>query len=415
MKKSKSILYLRTDIINQELIAGGSVAHTLGVIKGFLNKDIEVICASSCMIGQLEKIGLDVLKVLKNPKYLSFLRWRINCLLSNLFFTFQSLVLFKNRKIDFIYQRYSILNCTGVLLSKLKKVPFILEYNGSEVWVDKNWSPQGRFKLKYFVSVIERVNLKYSDKIIVVSDALKEELVERSIAANKILVNPNGVDANDFDPQKLISQRNFIRLSLGMEDKVVFGFIGTFSKWHGIPILETLIPKLINKYEDKIHFLLVGDGPLKQSLQRSFEKNKIENHVTFIGTVQQDKAKTYLSACDIFLCPSSPNDDGTKFFGSPTKLFEYMSMGKPVIASDLGQISKIVSPAFSLKSFKDKVGEKCGFLVDPDKAGGFVVASCRLIEMKKDFFDKLGSNARTIVIENYTWNKHVESILSFLG
>ena len=54
------------------------------------------------------------------------------------------------------------------------------------------------------------------------------------------------------------------------------------------------------------------------------------------------RAPSYLAACDILASPHVPNADGTPFFGSPTKLFEYMAMGKCIVASDLDQVGEIL-------------------------------------------------------------------------
>lgn len=137
--KKKKILYLRTEIFNQELIAGGSVSHTLGIINGFRAREHEILCASSIMLKILREQHI-VLLELSVPRIFSFLLWKINCLISNVFFTIQILLFLRKKPIDFIYQRHSILNIVGVIISKLKKIPLILEYNGSEVWVLDHWS-----------------------------------------------------------------------------------------------------------------------------------------------------------------------------------------------------------------------------------------------------------------------------------
>ena len=80
------VLYLRTDIYNQKLIAGGSVAHTLGVIKGLVKNGNKVVCASSIMPELIKDLDLEEFLNLKNPIVLSFLRWKLNCIFFNFFF-----------------------------------------------------------------------------------------------------------------------------------------------------------------------------------------------------------------------------------------------------------------------------------------------------------------------------------------
>lgn len=204
---SKTILYLRTDICNEELTAGGSVTHTLGVIQGFADLGYDVSCASSCMKKLLQKQKLKKLMNLSSPAWLGFLRWKVNCFLSSFFFFFQVRTLLKNHDVLFIYQRYSLLNMTGVLLKWVYKKKLILEYNGSEAWIVTHWTAKKRWlTFEWLMKKVEQINIKNADTIIVVSEVLKSELLEQGILKNKILVNPNGVDAQRYKPEVLIKR-----------------------------------------------------------------------------------------------------------------------------------------------------------------------------------------------------------------
>ena len=414
LDKKKSILYLRADICAQELKAGGSVAHTIGVIKGFCDEGYEVICALAPSISMVKSLPVRELINLKNPSVLSFLRWKLNCFLSTFIFTWQTIGLFKRYAIGCIYQRHTLLNCTGVLLSMLKKVPLILEYNGSEVWADENWSRKTIVSLHWLKRKVEEFNLCYAQYIIVVSEALQEELITRGIRADKILVNPNGVDTDLLDPDKLVQDRERIREQLGIEQKFVFGFIGTFSVWHGIEMLGMMIPAII-KQQPSAHFLLIGDGPLKESLYNTLTKNNVDpGCFTFAGLIPQDKARGYLAACDAFLSPTQPNADGSRFFGSPTKLFEYLSMGKPVIASDLEQLAEVIKPAITLSNDVGEVNQEVGFLAQPKNVQDFIHAACLLASYDEKKRATMGSNARQKAIAKHTWQHHVYNIISYV-
>ena len=402
--KKLNILYLRTDLSGKNLKAGGSVAHTLGIIGGFRKLGHRVVCASSTMLGQLERLGLDQLVELSNPSWMRFLGWRIECLLSNLFFPFQACGLLRKNKIDLIYQRYSLLNFTGLLLSWWYKVPLTLEYNGSEVWVAKNWSCKGRLKVLPFLRLLQKVedvNLRRADRIISVSQVLYDELQDRGFCVEKVKVVPNGVDTEGLSPDRLAREREQVRKELGLNGKFVFGFIGTFSHWHGVDTMAKMIPTIVND-DKKAHFLLMGDGPLLRDMTTTFRSVGVDKqNVTFTGALDQGCAKRYLAACDAFLCPTKPNSDGSRFFGSPTKLFEYMSLGKPVIASDIEQLSDIFKPA--VKACDD--GGDFGFLVKPGDAGDLVVAAKRLTEELQCSRHKLGAVARRIAVETHDWRE----------
>lgn len=418
------IIYLRTDICRDLLNVGGSIGHTLGVIQK-LSLNNSVFVFSSVFFQSLQNGRKVSFRKLKNYPFFSFLRWRLNylrwrleCIFSNIFFTLQIFFKMRDKKFYFIYQRYSVLNCSGVLLSWYKKIPLILEYNGSEAYwfnplsIAPWWERKFAFKrLSYW---IEDLNLKHAHQIVVVSQALKDDLVTRGVDQKKILVNPNGVEEKIFNEGRLMQERQTIRQQCGLEESFVFGFIGTFGHWHGIPMLEKIIPLICDKYKHA-KFLLIGDGSLKALLESNLQEYIKNGSVVLTGKIEQHKAPEYLAACDAFLCPTAPNADGTRFFGSPTKLFEYMSMAKPVIASDLEQLSEVLAPGFKISehtaAIKLSVRSEVGILVPPLDVQGFVKACELCLSMSEADRKKLGENAREKVLAQYTWSKHVERIM----
>lgn len=428
---SSIVLYLRTDICGTPINVGGSIGHTLGVINT-LKKSHTVIVFSSAMHQVLDRqqdvifFSLNVYKIFffmtdKIPLFWRwyYLRWRLECIFSNVFFVLQILLKIKRSKLHFIYQRYSVLNCTGVILSKIKKTPLVLEYNGSEAyWFNPLstapwWERWAAFKrLSYWV---EDLNLKHARQIVAVSQALKDDLVARGADQKKILVNPNGVEEELFNEACLMQERQTIRQWYGLEEEnFVFGFIGTFGHWHGIPMLEKIIPIICDNYKHA-KFLLIGDGSLKASLEDVLREYIKNGSVILTGKIEQHRAPEYLAACDAFLCPTAPNADGTRFFGSPTKLFEYMSMAKPVIASDLEQLSEVLAPALKISEHtsvvKLSIRREAGILVSPLDVQGFVKACELCLSMPEEDRKKLGENAREKVLAQYTWSKHVERIM----
>jgi len=201
--------------------------------------------------------------------------------------------------------------------------------------------------------------------------------------------------------------------SFPLVKKTTFGFIGTFGQWHGIGVLEKIIPILIAA-DKNIHFLLMGDGVGRAPLELSLDEQGLLEYVTFTGKILPEETPAYLVHCDVFLCPTQSNKDGSRFFGSPTKLFEYMSMGKPVIASDLEQVAEIVSPAVYIKNVRNRpliITDQVGFLVNPLDIQGFVEACLLCIYMSDEDRKKIGANARKKALDQYTWRQHVKKIV----
>lgn len=409
----KTVLYLRTDLGTADLQAGGSVSHTLGVIRGLQREGYTVHAASSAMLNNMQTLSLPLFIPLCMPRLAMMCGFKIACLLSNIIFFYKARVLCYQQQALFLYQRYSLLNVVGVMLSWWYRIPLVLEFNGSEVWVDEHWSKTRWLRIRWLIAWIEKLNVQYAHTIIVVSQVLKDELIAQGVSVQKIVMHPNGVDVDYFNPIQLQAEREIIRQSLEIQDCVVFGFIGTFSYWHGIEVLAHMIPVVTKKWPNA-HFLLIGDGPLRRFLQDALQC--VDRQVHFLGTISHEYARNYLAACDAFLLPTQPNPDGTKFFGSPTKLFEYMSMGKPIIASDIEQISLILNPALSATSCAQNTIVplyELGILISPEDKDGFVSAAVYILAATKSQRETFGLNARTKVSAYYTWQHHIRALSQF--
>ena len=93
-------------------------------------------------------------------------------------------------------------------------------------------------------------------------------------------------------------------------------------------------------------FLLIGDGTHKPHARpRRSTRDSCRSRASSVGRVPQDEGARLLGACDIFVSPHNSHMVDSRFFGSPTKLFEYMAMGGGIVASDLEQIGEVLSPA----------------------------------------------------------------------
>ena len=94
--------------------------------------------------------------------------------------------------------------------------------------------------------------------------------------------------------------------------------------------------------DSALRFLLIGSGALRARVEEILREAGAGDRVLMPGAVAHDRVPTLLDACDILVSPHVPLDAGAEFFGSPTKLFEYMAMGKGIVASRLGQIGEVL-------------------------------------------------------------------------
>jgi len=114
------------------------------------------------------------------------------------------------------------------------------------------------------------------------------------------------------------------------------GFVGSLKPWHGI---DTLLLALRDMSGEPPHLLIVGEGPMREWIEEFVHSANMNNRVTLTGWVDNQSLPSYIQAMDIAVAPYPAMDD---FYFSPLKLFEYLAMGVPVVASSLGQVNKIV-------------------------------------------------------------------------
>lgn len=181
----------------------------------------------------------------------------------------------------------------------------------------------------------------------------------------------------------------------------MIGFIGTFGRWHGAEVLAKAVKDVIT-LKKEVHFLFIGDGVTLPEAKDIIKKDSMSEYVTYTGLIEQESAPQYLAACDILVSPHVPNPDGTPFFGSPTKLFEYMAMGKAIVASHLDQIREVLEHG------------RTAWMAKPGDAKELAEGIIKLADDGR-LRDKLGRNAREEVVAKYTWGEHVRKILKALG
>jgi glycosyltransferase involved in cell wall biosynthesis len=177
---------------------------------------------------------------------------------------------------------------------------------------------------------------------------------------------------------------------------VVAGFVGTFGPWHGVEKLAEAIKSM--RAEEKVRFLLVGSGSLHTEVEKQLETEVRAGQVIFTGSVAHDRVPALLDACDILVAPHVPLADGSEFFGSPTKVFEYMAMGKAIVASRLGQIGEVLTD------------RETALLVEPGNVGQLAAAIMKLVE-SDELRAQLGANAREVAEREYTWKHNAQRVL----
>ena len=389
-----SPLYLRTDL-SFGVRAGGSVAHIAGVVNelGGFTGPVRVLTTDD-----IPTLKTDV-GVHHVPPQESFWNFKeLPTFLLNDAFDGAARDAITGRP-AFVYQRYSLNSYAGIRIARRHAVPFVLEYNGSEIWMGRHW---GRpLEHEALSRRIEQLNLTSADLIVVVSRAMRDEIVGRGIDPASVLVNPNGVDPDRYRPDVDGSP---IRERYGLRGVIVVGFIGTFGPWHGAEVLARAFVTLIKgdaARAQRVRLVMIGDGAGMPAVRRILSEGGALDATIFTGLVPQADGPAHLAACDVLSSPHVPNPDGTPFFGSPTKLFEYMAMGKGIVASDLEQIGEVLDHG------------RTAWLVKPGDADGLANGLRRLID-DPVLRSTLGSAARHEVVTRYTWREHTRRTIERL-
>ncbi|HEX5736778.1 MAG TPA: glycosyltransferase family 4 protein [Blastocatellia bacterium] len=395
--ESRMALHIRATLVSST--AGGMASHIQGFARGAKAAGHQLTFISvGNDLNEFSTHENEPRFLLKPSPAVSATRGLFE-LWNNLVFTFNTLLLIERGeiapdKIDFIYQRYSRFNWTGVVISLVTGLPLALEYNGSEVWISRRWNPISQL---WLLKKFERLNQIAADKIFVVSEVERRNLIRAGVDAKKIIVNPNGVDTDLFRPGRGGAR---VRQSLGVEGKIVVGFIGTFGPWHGAPALAEAATK--TRKDVGCHFLFIGDGNQRNLAESIIERGGATPRTTFTGRIPHAEAPDYLDACDILVSPHVESTDGSEFFGSPTKLFEYMASARPIVASRLGQIADIIGD-----------GEN-GLLVEPGDSDALARAIERLAR-DEALRARLGEAARRTVIERYTWKDNAARVFDAMN
>jgi glycosyltransferase involved in cell wall biosynthesis len=416
LKRDESVLYLNMNLWYGVKV-GGSVGHIAGVVNE-LNRDGYSV--SYAAISDSSVIDPEVNRILLNSAASFGLPPEINSYRFDLF-NYKTIKKIADRiKPSFIYQRLSVCSYTGAKLADRLKIPLIVEYNGSEVWIARNW---GRPLIFEKIAIMaEELMLKRANVVVTISEVLKDELIERGVDPSKIVYYPNCIDPEFFDSRRFDNQEFIdLKMSFGLlKETRLITFLGTFGQWHGVEVFAKSIVDLVNNHrlfleKYNVRFMLIGDGLKMGEVRDIILKGNAIQYCVFTGLVDQNKAPLFLAASDILVSPHIRNTDGSRFFGSPTKLFEYLAMGKPIIASDLEQIGEVLknSIRIELAELDEEVeyNKRVAYLTEPGNYSEISAAILNLLARPK-LMTVLSVNSRALAEEKYTWKKHVEAILS---
>src|SRR6267378_2143894 len=285
---------------------------------------------------------------------------------------------------NLVYERHSLWSFAAMEYARANATPGLLEVNAP--LIDEQAEHRGLVDRASAQRATERA-FSAATALVAVSNEVAEYLDGFPTAQGKVHVVPNGVNPERFPPN--------LKPSLpAAPGTFTIGFAGSMKPWHGLGTLLEAFARLHRRNPDS-RLLMVGDGAGREPLAAEASSRGLGAAVHFTGAVAPGDVPGLLASMDVGVAPypSSAN-----FYFSPLKVYEYMAAARPVVASRVGQLEKLIEP------------EVTGLLVPPGDVTA-LTAGLERIRREPELGLRLGKAARAEVLRNHTWDGAVRRIL----
>lgn len=364
---------------------GGPRSHVLGVINAFEALGWRV---KSFIVG--DRVPLEW--VVKGSEQ-SLRRSKVRVLLADLMRIGMGLANGRRAwremgaEVDWVYERFAAFQSLGSHFSR-HGVFWILETNAPLFMESKH--DRKTLALSSLAKYLEAKAYRDCDLLVCISEELKQIIIDNlNIAAERIFVMPNGVDTEFFDPDQYQAKRLF--------EGFTIGFVGGLAEWQGLDYLLEAVSSLRAEGAD-INLTFVGDGPKRATLEQKAAALGLADHSRFVGHVSREAVPAFIAGFDVGYSGQIPLRMG-KMYLSPLKLYEYMAMAKPVIATDFEDSRRVV-----------KNGET-GFLFSASNEQERCAAIISAYESQPRL-SQLGREARATIVSEHSWQTRVASLIN---
>ncbi len=216
---------------------------------------------------------------------------------------------------------------------------------------------------------------------------LGDMVAAEGVPKARIRVIPNGINLERFGTSP---DTETAKNMLGLQGKMVLGFTGFLRDWHG---LDTVIDLIAHDNANATrHLLVIGDGPARANLEAQAHRLGIADRLTITGIIGRDDVMRHVAAFDIALQPA------VVAYASPLKLFEYLMLGRAIVAPAQPNIMEILSDG------------KNAVLFEPGQPGALADAIER-VSRDTGLRQRIGASARaTIDEQGLTWVRNAERV-----
>lgn len=235
----------------------------------------------------------------------------------------------RDHPFDLIYERYALWSAAGVRAGQRLGLPAVIEVNAPLV---EEQALFRKFVLRDEARAIESEVFSKAAALVVVSRGVADYAQSRGAARSKVHVIGNAVDTSLFHPAVAAARVPGIA-----DTDFVVGFTGSLKAWHGTEVLLDAFALLRDRLP--AHLLIVGDGPERDTLMQRAEGLGLTGSVTFTGWVAHQDLPGLIARMDV---AAAPYPAMVNNYFSPLKLFEYLAMGRAIVASRIGQTADLL-------------------------------------------------------------------------
>jgi glycosyltransferase involved in cell wall biosynthesis len=288
-------------------------------------------------------------------------------------------------KPDVIYERFSLFLFAGLWLRRVTRLPLLLEVNAP---LFEERAKNDGLKLHRLGRWAQRLLWNGADHVLPVTGVLGEMVASYGVPRTRITVIPNGINPERFG---VATDRAAAKAALSLPPRLVLGFTGFVRGWNAVHRLIDFAA--LHQGTLDLHILVVGDGPARASLEAHARDKGVGERLTISGVVERDQIARYVAAFDIAVLP------GVTHYASPLKLFEYLQLGRAIVAPDSTNIREILTDG------------KNALLFDEKRSGAMEEA---LLSLCGDATLRgwLGEAARkTIAEKSLTWDRNAERVV----
>lgn len=284
----------------------------------------------------------------------------------------------------------------GVIFSRLRRVPLILEIR--DIWPDSIIAVEAmrNKRILHFIRWLEKKIYAAAHHIVTVGESYKQKLYEKGVRVKDVSVVPNGVDPKVFHPQQ---SDDDIRQRYHLDRQFICSYVGTIGMACGLDIVLRAAKRLINKNPDRIKFLLVGDGAIKNELEKRAAFEKLHN-VIFTGKQDKQMVPRFLSISDACLVHLKKADLFKTVL--PSKIFEAAAMARPIILGVEGFAADLLKQA------------NAGISIEPENDEQ-LVAAVEMLYRNPNLRHSLGQAGRKYVANCYNYDNLAKDYLTIIS